>query len=655
VLASALSASSKDIFISSGSNGDLPSLSSGLHGVDYTWGPLGIQCCAPSPSEAFPAIQSLGFNLIRVPISWNAYEQNSSAYIGYLNQVATEADSLGMYIVYDAHSCGGTNCEPGFFYPSSLRSQYSNNSAFFSAWWTQKVEYDGQPGWEALWDDFWMPVVQTVDSHSSTFGYELENEPFLFKSSILNFQQFNQYVASHVRSVSSKYIVFMAPGEGLNAAYDEEGAPTGITGLVLDAHCYISQSNCSDISSKLSALSTFQKNTGIPVWVGEWAVYSGCCISESQSESIVQEYVSLFKKYDFANTYWAWLCKSKVADNALLAPPSCSTFWLDTQISQAENQSSNTSTSTTSITSSTFSDTSNTSTSASISNTSRSSTTSFSSSSSPSNSSTSSTSISTSITTSTVTSALGLDGYVKNSVTSGMSSLSVTMSTTKSPDLVVVFAVSGSTRVTMGISDKDGLSWSLRKSVVDSSFGTVSEFYAIADGVLSSDSITVTQTKSDALNVVSFGIAGANTSSPFDSGSPSVALGYNSKPAVIVSTQDSNDMVIGLLGTSGEPGVSSGGGFTQIIVSRSLPSASAEYYIASSTQTIVYDTLSSSKYWAIMGDAIQAASSSSSQSPNMLPDVSTIFILIFFIMCLFWSFDRRDRYITKVVHRRTVD
>jgi Cellulase (glycosyl hydrolase family 5) len=326
---------------------------SSLHGVDYAWFPLGQQCCSNGPAVDFPIIKSLGFNLIRLPLSWNTFEENPSAYIGYLTQVANEADSLGMHVIYDAHTnantanlvnASQTSGVGGAFFPVSLFSTYGTGNAFFYAWWTGNVTYNGEPGWNALWSDFWVPIVQAVNSHPSTLGYEIENEPnpgYTNYSYTQSFQSFNQFMANHLQSMTNKYIVFMGPFEGLSPSADEQVAPKGIAHLVMDAHCYISES-CSNLPTDLAEVASVGSSLGIPIWIGEWAVCTPNCYPSSQSvsASIVQEYVSAFKQYGFANTYWMWKCASDLSllgATDLLGPyPACQTNWLDTQISQAE-------------------------------------------------------------------------------------------------------------------------------------------------------------------------------------------------------------------------------------------------------------------------------------------------------------------------------
>jgi hypothetical protein len=155
-------------------------------------------------------------------------------------QVANEADNLGMQVVYDAHARG--NLEPKWFFPKSLVLSYGTGASFYDAWWTDNVTYNGTTGWQAEWLDFWVPVLRTVDSHISTLGYEIMNEPHPDGEPLRDLQKFNQFMANDLQSSTGKTIVFMGPYVSLVPSSDIEVAPKHIANLVMDAHCYIAQS-----------------------------------------------------------------------------------------------------------------------------------------------------------------------------------------------------------------------------------------------------------------------------------------------------------------------------------------------------------------------------------------------------------------------------
>lgn len=214
--------------------------------------------------------------------------------------------------------------------------------------------------------------------------------------------------------------------------------------------------------------------------------------------------------------------------------------------------------------------------------------------------------------TSQSSSKLAIDGPATNA-TKGKgttTSLTISLSTKNSSDVMVVYAVSGNTAETMSIKDTSALSWSVRKSYVATKFATMYEFYSVSSHPLSSDKITVTQTKLDTLAIIGFGVSGADTSSPFvsNSGLPAIGRGWGTVPSVKVSTSHAYDLIFGFLAASGEPTISAASGFTLILTQRgTYPSASSEYKVVSSIQTnlSVNFKLGSNETWVAIGDAIK--------------------------------------------------
>jgi hypothetical protein len=338
--------------------------SSSLHGADYYWQALRgnkTACCSNGPLIDFPMIQSLGFNLIRLPLSWNIYEQNTTKYLGYMTEIANEADSLGLKVVYDFHT-SSAGYEPSVFFPSSLALTYGTGCTFYTNWWEGKVVYAGYSGWNAEWITFMQPVLKDVNSHSSTIGYEILNEPNPCGASLSNLKSFEQYQANNFQANTNKSIVFMGPYVGLQLGEDEYVAPTGITNLVMDVHCYIEQYcggyNFTMFQQDMAGVYGVGTKLGVPIWIGEWSVCNPapCLVNESYSNRIVRAYNSAFQQYNFADTYWVWRYTGSLSNQYLLAPNNRSTWWMDSLLSQyATSTSSSTTTTTTTSSSSTIS------------------------------------------------------------------------------------------------------------------------------------------------------------------------------------------------------------------------------------------------------------------------------------------------------------
>ena len=124
--------------------------------------------------------------------------------------------------------------------------------------------------------------------------------------------------------------------------------------------------------------------------------------------------------------------------------------------------------------------------------------------------------------------SLGIDGSNIATCSNATASCSASLSTTKSNDVIVVFAsetLDVQTSCTFGVSDTAGLTWIVRSPVVfgRNNHDQLQEWWAKSSGVLTSDSITesISGCGPNYNGLQVFAISGANVNSPFD---PNAAL-----------------------------------------------------------------------------------------------------------------------------------
>ena len=341
---------------------------SSLRGVDYlTWN-LGIEGPSQDPSVAFPIMKADGINLIRVPISWGyslsvgngAGAGNPTNYFNTLNAVANAADANGISVIYDFHAGSGSAYNTKQAFPGDMLAAYTSSgtldlNAFYTAWFANQITYNGQTAWKAMASEFWVPLIQAVDSHQSTLGYETINEPsYGLTNGAASLQAYNQFVYNTIRGAgSSKAVVFCAKdGTDPSAADMKASAPTG-TNIVFDIHYSTTDANV------WASLTNTANSMGLAgIWLGEWFNYSA-------TVSQLVTYISFFKSYGVAMTWWAWACRTgMLLDTNCLPTPALS------NLAQAINQVYGNVGTTSSSTISSKSSSSSTDTSSSISTTS---------------------------------------------------------------------------------------------------------------------------------------------------------------------------------------------------------------------------------------------------------------------------------------------
>lgn len=203
----------------------------------------------------------------------------------------------------------------------------------------------------------------------------------------------------------------------------------------------------------------------------------------------------------------------------------------------------------------------------------------------------------------TVPKTLSLDG----SNSSGLTLLSptVTLTTTKTNDVIVIFAASNGGPV-ISVSGSSLGAFTLRaRNTVGGNDAT--EWYAVASGVLSSETITLTNTSPGFTSIFAFGVNGAKTSAPWDTNAslPKLASGGGASDPITVSTTALNTIVFGGFRTGSVPTPTNGAGYTNI-APLTAGFALAEYQIFAAAQTNLSITLTTGAGNAngSIGDAI---------------------------------------------------
>jgi hypothetical protein len=209
-------------------------------------------------------------------------------------------------------------------------------------------------------------------------------------------------------------------------------------------------------------------------------------------------------------------------------------------------------------------------------------------------------------------------GYVASSTTGP----TLTLTTTKPNDVIILQITYDAGTQSISPTDAAGLTWNERSGMpYEHSQGnnheTIDEWWAVAFSPLSSDTISLNGLSANTV-AIAFGIAGANTTSPFDSnlGLPYKNGGGSSTTPNVpnVSTSNTNDMILGLVGyKSSTTNETAATGYT-LITSQTysnLQWGAAEYQIVSgilSGQSVSCGTNPSSSNWAMIVDAVKQAS-----------------------------------------------
>src|SRR6059058_3719238 len=239
--------------------------------------------------------------------------------------------------------------------------------------------------------------------------------------------------------------------------------------------------------------------------------------------------------------------------------------------------------------------------------------------------------------------SLGIDASAEAGCGHDTNSCSATLSTLHGYDLIIVYAIESldlQTSCNFSVTDTAGLYWTLRGSASGRNDGTtgsnrdqIAEFWAASPGVLSNDIITESISGCASIeyggeynDLIVVAVSGANLSNPFDPNNslPGSANGYSNTPSMTLSTSNSQDMIISAAQQTSYGTLTPGPGFTQIFLNGA--GLAVEYQTANSPQTNLTVTYvdDTTWYWEIIGDAVQAASTTPDFTLTTSPSSLTV-------------------------------
>jgi hypothetical protein len=257
----------------------------------------------PFPSDyyenSFKLISQAGMNHVRYVFYWEAYEKNPSLFMKELETVARTADKYGLNILYDNHQyhtsswldpTNGTGFPSSLFksnpdsYPQGGGGEPKDKSSkiWWTKWWNRSVkDTNGNDGW-ALQLQFLKRIVNTVDSHPSTIGYEILNEPQVHSDDQwTKVGKYNTFMINELRKITQKTIAFsqhiptsMANNPTTSITMTPKNiakmAPENKSNVVFKFTLYGLPYDNEYQRDKLNIFVRGGELAGVPLYVGEW-------------------------------------------------------------------------------------------------------------------------------------------------------------------------------------------------------------------------------------------------------------------------------------------------------------------------------------------------------------------------------------------------
>ena len=247
--------------------------------------------------ESFRLISDAGMNYVRYVFYWEAFVSDPEAFMNELKTVANTADKYKINVLYDNHqfhSSSWLNPQRGTGFPSFLfasdnstlypyksggSAKYSSAESWWSNWWDRSIkDPQGNDGWTLL-AGFLKDVVNLVDKHPSTLGYEILNEPQVHSNDQWEkVGKFNTFMVNELRTVTQKTIAY---SQQIPASINDKEisvtsenmakmAPENKTNIIFKISLYGLPMDNNFQEKRLNVFLKAAELANVPAYVGEW-------------------------------------------------------------------------------------------------------------------------------------------------------------------------------------------------------------------------------------------------------------------------------------------------------------------------------------------------------------------------------------------------
>ena len=267
-------------------------------------------------TESMKYIRLSGFNAVRVPFYWEAYVNDPSSFMAELELIAKKARDNNICVVFDNHhfytsshwNLEVKNKSDGRGFPSFVVERFPerNNDyidtagPFWNAFLSNSYSIDGTKVWNVQWS-FFSKVIKKVDDYGSVAGYEILNEPHLFKKEHYDkLGDYNTFMAKKIRSISDKKIFFdreTTRGFQREPSMELRIFPDGVSGLVYSPHLYSVPTSGSQGMKQINNFEKWADARNTEVLIGEWG-------ADTKSEMVT--FLKAFKSNGFGWTAHSW-------------------------------------------------------------------------------------------------------------------------------------------------------------------------------------------------------------------------------------------------------------------------------------------------------------------------------------------------------------
>jgi len=268
--------------------------------------------------DSFRLISEAGMNHIRYVFYWEAYENNPQLFMKELNIVAKFADKWKLNVLYDNHqyhTSSWLDPQNGTGFPEYLfRNNIDSSSSVYQRgsggepkdesaqewwgkWWDRAInDTNGNDGW-TLQINFLKRIIQVIDKHPSTLGYEILNEPQIHKDNEWSkVGLYNSFMVDELRKFTEKTIAYsqQIPTSLKNSAISitpeniAKIAPVNKANVVFKVTIYGEPIPHTYQGDRFSIFLEAGKLLGVPLYIGEWNNVKREKVNDDESNIVYQ-------------------------------------------------------------------------------------------------------------------------------------------------------------------------------------------------------------------------------------------------------------------------------------------------------------------------------------------------------------------------------
>jgi len=294
----------------------------------------------PQTRADFEAIARLGFNSVRLLVSWSELQPTrgayDKAYVAKVRQAVRWAADYGMYSIVDMHQDAwgvavdtpiGTVCPDG--------AKPNNGWDGAPAWATitdgastctvgeREVAPAVRKAWQHFYDDSagiqtqlvktWGRLAQDFAADPNVAGFDLLNEPG-FGDDLMDTDGLGHFYDRAIKAIRAgerkgrgfSHVVFWEPSVLWSASGKWATPEPGFTkdkNLVFAPHIYSESLNGSTIEDGFDNAATVAADQGVPVWSGEWGFFPS---DAAEAATKIRDYAKAEDAAAYGGAWWVW-------------------------------------------------------------------------------------------------------------------------------------------------------------------------------------------------------------------------------------------------------------------------------------------------------------------------------------------------------------